>query len=76
MKKIEDMNRKYEVEFKYTIKKSFIVDAKSDRDLIDKINSDRFATHDEETELTDFKFVKITAWNCELGSWKQINVKK
>ena len=31
------MNRKYEVELNYTIKKSFIVDAVSDRDLLDKI---------------------------------------
>ena len=65
------MSREYEIELNYTIKKSFIVDAKNDKDLINKINSDRFATHDEETELPDFKFVKITAWNCELGNWRQ-----
>ena len=70
------MSREYEIVLNYTIKTSFIVDANNDKDLINKFNSDRFATHDEETELTDFKFVKITAWNCELGSWKQINVKK
>ena len=71
------MNREYEIELNYTIKKAFIVNAESDKDLIDKINSDRFATHDEETELPDFKFVKITAWNCELGYWRQReNVKK
>ena len=70
------MSREYEIELNYTIKKSFIVDAKNDKDLINKINSDRFATHDEETELTDFKFVKITAWNCELGTWRQKEVDK
>ena len=71
------MSRKYSVELNYTIKKLFTVDAENDKDLIEKISSDRFATHDEETELPDFKFVKITAWNCKLGSWRQReNVKK
>ena len=71
------MNREYEIELNYTINKAFIVNAESDKDLIDKINSDRFATHDEETELPDFNFVKINDWNCELGYWRQReNVKK
>jgi len=73
------MSRKYEIELNYTIKKSFIVDAKSDKDLIgklEKLESDRFATHNEETELPDFKFIKVTAWNCELGNWRQVDDKK